>query len=114
MKSSLQGIAATVTCAFLLGTLALGSAPAAKAYGEPGDQNVEYFYAEFVQFTGRGFKNKADGARKIAAQVCIDLARGIPSDQLAESYAGDNLTADDARILISRAAYHFCPSYRNN
>lgn len=93
-------------------TATLGLAAPAHALGEPGDQNASYLHSEFVEATGRGFDDGENTARRIAAQVCIDLARGRTSDQLARQNAGDSLPVDDAKYVISRAAYHFCPQYR--
>lgn len=99
-----------VSCAAAVATL--GLAAPAHALGEPGDRNASYLHSEFVEATGRGFKDGENTARRIATRVCVDLARGESSDQLASHYAGDNLPVDDAAYLISRAAYHFCPQYR--
>lgn len=96
-----------------LAVSALALAVPAHAIGEAGDENASYVHSEFVEATGRGLKDGANSARKIAAQVCIDLARGLTSDQLAYDYAGSNLTVDDAGVLIRSSVFHFCPMYRN-
>ncbi|ORW33251.1 hypothetical protein AWB91_08985 [Mycobacterium paraense] len=72
---------------------------------------MDSFRADVTNRADLHMKGGDEGARRIAAEICVDLAGGRSIDAEASALGGRNMSVDQAKALVEAAAYHFCPTY---